>query len=994
MAILALDGNNLAYRAFFALPTDMATASGQVTNAVFGFTSMLVNLLRDHRPEGIAVAFDLPAPTFRHSLVADYKAGRAEAPDILRQQLGLVRKVVEALRIPALEAPGYEADDILATLATAGRDRGQPVIVVTGDRDCYQLVEDPLVKVLYNRRGVSDYVMYDEAGIFARCGVTPAQYPEYAALRGDTSDNLPGVPGVGEKTAARLIAQFGGLDGIFANVEGLSPKLAANLVAHEAQVRANASAIVLVRDVPLDMSVEELRMGGWDREEVRQLFAFLEFRSLWDRLLDAVGGDGSGAGGPSAGGSAAAPAGELVEVEVVVPAGVEAALAALEALEAPPGAPGAPPPQLGVAPPLLGEALGEAPEAPPGEALGDPSGELGRDSDSGSSKSFQVRGQAPAERGLAPAERGLAPAGRGQAPALAVEPSWAGLPGRSALSGLALLGEGRPSALWLDAAMVKEPGVLGGLANLLAGGNVEVQAHGAKELMRALLPLGVDIDNLGVDTSLAAYLLDPSGATYPLAELAVRYAGLDIGAGAASVPGPGPGGGHGTGGAGQLDLGPSSTSESEVAHEAARRAVALLRLAPAMRSALAARSLTKLYEEVERPLARVLARMELVGVGVDVAYLRGLVASLTEEAHRLDSEVQELAGEPFLVNSTTQLRRILFDKLGLTPQKRTKTGYSTDAASLERLRGTHEIIDVLLRYREVEKLRSTYGESLLAEVGRDGRIHASFNQTVARTGRLSSETPNLHNIPVRSDEGRRFRRAFIPAEGHVLAVADYNQIELRVIAHLASDPGLIEAFASGTDVHTTTAARVFGAEASDVTPAQRAKAKMVSYGLAYGMESYGLAQRLGIGLPEAEGILAAFFEAFPNVRSYMERTVAEARDRGYTETLFGRRRAIPELSSRNYRIRQAGERQAMNAGIQGLAADIFKVALVRLDAALVGMSSQLILQVHDEVILDVPPGEEETVAAITREAMEGAAELSVPLEVNLSWGATWADAKG
>ena len=348
------------------------------------------------------------------------------------------------------------------------------------------------------------------------------------------------------------------------------------------------------------------------------------------------------------------------------------------------------------------------------------------------------------------------------------------------------------------------------------------------------------------------------------------------------------------------------------------------------------------------------------------------------------------------MNSTLQLRRVLFDQLGLQPQKKTKTGFSTDAASLEKLRGLHPIIEPLLRYREVEKLRSTYGESLLAEVGPDGRIHATFNQTVARTGRLSSDRPNLHNIPIRTEEGRRIRQAFLPAEGCRFLVADYNQIELRVIAHLAQDPGLIEAFATGQDIHQATAARLFSVDPEEVTLGQRSKAKMVSYGLAYGMESFGLGQRLGIPTEEAALILGAYFEAFPSVRAYMERTVVEARDRGYTETLFGRRRQIPELQSQNYRLRQAGERQAMNAGIQGLAADIFKVALVRLDRALeqLGLASRLVLQVHDEVILEVPPAEEEAAAAVTLEAMRGAAELSVPLEVNLAWGDSWATAKG
>jgi DNA polymerase I len=419
-------------------------------------------------------------------------------------------------------------------------------------------------------------------------------------------------------------------------------------------------------------------------------------------------------------------------------------------------------------------------------------------------------------------------------------------------------------------------------------------------------------------------------------------------------------------------------------------------LAPVLASALDDRGLRRLYDEVERPLVRVLARMEKVGVRVDEAELRRLYEGLVAEGRRLEEEVQELAGERFLVNSTLQLRRVLFDTLALQPQKKTKTGFSTDAASLEKLRGQHPVIEALLRYREVEKLRSTYGESLLAEIGADGRIHATFHQTVARTGRLSSDRPNLHNIPIRTEEGRRIRRAFVPADGCRFLVADYNQIELRVIAHLAQDPGLIEAFASGQDIHRATAARIFGCDPKSVTIGQRSKAKMVSYGLAYGMEAYGLGQRLGIPTEEAAEILNAYFAAFPSVRSYMDRVVAEARDRGYTETLFGRRRQIPELSSSNFRLRQAGERQAMNAGIQGLAADIFKVALVRLDSSLEegAYASRLVLQVHDEVILEVPPDEEQAVGALTLEAMRGACDLSVPLEVNLSWGDSWADAKG
>jgi DNA polymerase-1 len=421
----------------------------------------------------------------------------------------------------------------------------------------------------------------------------------------------------------------------------------------------------------------------------------------------------------------------------------------------------------------------------------------------------------------------------------------------------------------------------------------------------------------------------------------------------------------------------------------------LARLAPAIRQALEETGATRLYQDVERPLVRVLAKMELAGIAVDIDRLRAISEELISEARRLEAEVQQLAGEEFNVNSTQQLRHILFDKLGLVPQKRTKTGYSTDAQSLLRLRDAHPLVDTLLRYREVEKLRSTYGEGLLAEVAPDGRIHASFNQTVARTGRLSSDQPNLHNIPVRSLLGRRFREAFVPSAGSELLIADYDQIELRVIAHLSDDPGLVEAFRSGVDIHNATAARVYAVEPDQVTLAMRSKAKMISYGLAYGMEAYGLSQRLGVGVDEAAVILAQYFAAFPNVKQYMERSVAEARGRGYTETLLGRRRYLPELDSSNYRVRLAAERQAMNAGIQGLAADIFKVALVRLDEAFEerGLSSRIVLQVHDEILVEAVAGERDEALLLTGETMKHAFELTVPLAVHLSVGDSWAAGK-
>ncbi len=898
---MLIDGNSLAYRAFFALPTDMATASGQITNAVFGFTSMLINLWRDHQPHKVVVAFDRPEPTFRHTMVPTYKGTRDSAPDILRQQMGLVREVLEALAVPTVDAPGFEADDVIATLATEGRDAGHEVIVVTGDRDTYQLVEDPSVRVLYNVRGVSDYKLYDEAGILDRTGVRPADYVQYAALRGDSSDNLPGVPGVGEKTAAKLINTRGGLDGIFAALDELTPKLRENLAAAEDQVRTNAEVMLLVRDVPLEAGLDDLSLGEVDAQAVRKLFDFLEFRTLHTRLAealgDALGEDATGAD----------PSTTVLVPDIDVLATSAAAVEALQAAAAQPA----------TAPPL---------------ALAAPAGGL---------------------------EAGLA---------------WVvdAAESRVAFVGGALLGDSAVSAALTDLLTAPARGTGPGSVRSLA-------AHGAKSLMGPLLDRGIEMRDPLIDTMLAAYLLDPADARYDLSDLAGRYADIDPPSHAPPE--------------GRLDLDGGSIEPHE---QAGWEALAIDRLVTPLREALAAQSLESLNDDVEVPLVRVLARMEHIGIGVDRSVLERIRDELDTEAEDLRSQVLSDAGRPINVNSPKQLAEVLFEDLGLTPTKRTKTGYSTDAQSLEKLRGAHPIVDHLLGYREVEKLRSTYGVGLLAEVGPDERIRATFNQTVARTGRLSSDAPNLHNIPVRSERGRVFRTAFVAPAGCKLLVADYDQIELRCIAHLAEDPGLIAAFEAGDDIHTATAARVFDIAPSDVGVEERATAKMVSYGLAYGMEAYGLAQRLNIATGEAAEILDAYFEAFPAVRDYMDHTVAEARSKGYTETLFGRRRQIPELASPNVRLRQAGERQAMNAGIQGLAADIFKVALVRLDRALEaeGLASRIVLQVHDEIILEAPDAEVAPASDLTRDVMRGAFELRVPLEVDLQVAGTWAGAKG
>jgi DNA polymerase-1 len=544
---------------------------------------------------------------------------------------------------------------------------------------------------------------------------------------------------------------------------------------------------------------------------------------------------------------------------------------------------------------------------------------------------------------------------------------------------------------YLPAEVLADASVAEALGALVAEGGPPLLAHRAKELMRGLWRLagragsdagvgvadGIEVCTLDLDTAVAAYLLDPAEGRYVLEELARRYLSLEVaGAAAAEV--------------GTLDFDGRAGID-----ETGRRAVAVLRLAGTLEEGLAARELTDLYARIERPLVRVLARMEEAGVRVDLEFLRELAITLTKECGELEARIHEAAGERFNVNSTPQLRRVLYEKLGLTPVKKTKTGASTDADSLQKLVGEHPIVEELLRYREVEKLRNTYAEALPPLVGPDGRIHAVLNQTIASTGRISSEAPNLQNIPLRTPDGREFRRAFLPADGCLLVVADYSQIELRLLAHLADDPGLIEAFQRDADVHSITAARVFGVEESAVAPFQRRFAKVVNYGLAYGMEAYGLAQRMDIPTDQAREILDAYFASFPNVRAFMEGTVREARARGYTTTLFGRRRQLPELSSDNFRIRQMGERMAQNAPVQGGAADIFKLAMVNLDAELerLGMAARMVLTVHDEVVLEAPVGEVDAAVSLVREVMESVCVLAVPLRVDIATGTTWADAK-
>ena len=867
-----LDGHSLAYRAFYALPADLATSAGQVTNAVFGFTSMLIKLLGDEAPDGIAVAWDRRTPTFRKERYAEYKAQRESPPELFASQLPLIREVLDALEIPQISAAGYEADDVIATLGANAREQGWSVLVVTGDRDAFQLIDDG-VTVIYTKRGISDTVRADASWVEERYGVTPEQYLDYAALRGDSSDNLPGVPGVGEKTAAKLIQGYGDVEGVLAHIDEQTPKLSENLAAHRDQVVLNRELMALVRDVPLEdvvADIDELRRVDWDRERVRTVFDGLAFRTLWDRLVDLGGGEPT----PT----------ELLDVDV-------------------------------------------------------------------------VKGRGDADL---PAEGPLVVAG---------------VDDGSEFAGLVVADEARGVGVFMDADVVA--------ASIESFCRRGIVAHDAKPVLRWFCDAELEMPPVHFDTALAAYLVNPAQRTPDLEELAGRELGLSVSAATDDAAD--------TGAAqGAFDF---DASGPDVAG-AGERAVATARLEPLLRDQVEARGGAELLESVELPLIPILARMEDCGVAVDRRFLEALRDDLRGRLTELEGRIHAAADGPFNVNSTLQLREVLFDRLGLPVIKKTPKGVpSTDASVLEALRHEHDVVDALLRYRELEKLRSTYVDALLPLIDDDGRVRGRFNQMAAATGRLSQEQPNLQNIPVRSEEGRILRQAFVAEPGHRLLVADYSQIELRILAHLSGDAGLVDAFARDLDIHTATAARVAGIDPSAVDPDARRTAKMINFGLLYGMEAFGLAQRLGIGRDEAKAHIDAYFAQFPDVRNFMRGIVEEARRVGYTTTLLGRRRYLPELVSSNFRDRQAGERMALNAPIQGSAADIIKKAMIELDRELRAMESgaEMLLQIHDELVLEVPEDEVEPVTALTRTVMEGIVSLGVPLRVDTASGANLAE---
>ena len=880
--LLLLDGHSIAYRAFFALPVEnFSTTTGQPTNAVYGFTSMLINVLRDEQPTHVAVAFDVSRRSFRNERYAEYKAGRSESPRDFSGQVSLIQEVLAALRIPVVEAPGYEADDVIATLAGRARAAGLEVLISTGDRDAFQLVGDG-VTVLYAIRGVSELARMDPAAVLARYGVGPDRYRDLAALVGEPSDNLTGVPGVGPKTAAKWIGQFGSLAGIVEHADEIKGKAGESLRAHLAEVLRNHQLNRLVGDLELPVGVEQTRWSGWDRDAVHQVFDTLEFRVLRDRLYA-----------------------YLSAVEPEAESGFD----------------------------LAGELLGT------GAVAGWLAGQTGA----------------------------------GEPVGVAVAGSFGR--GTGSLTGIAVATAAGPAA-WFDPAALDQSDESAVAAWLADPGRPKV-LHDAKPALLACQAHGWSLAGVVADTALSAYLARPDQRSYDLVDLALRYLHREL-----RVDGDG---------AEQPALA-GLAPEGEEERALMLRARATLDLADALAAELGEAG-QRLLREVELPLVRVLAGMERAGIAADTGYLSELEAHFAGEVKAAEQAAFQVVGREFNLGSPKQLQEILFGELGLPKTKRIKTGWTTDADALQGLyaQTQHPVLEHLLRHRDVARLKSTV-DGLLKSVSPDGRIHTTFYQTVAATGRLSSTDPNLQNVPIRTEEGRRIRRAFIVGQGYEsLLTADYSQIEMRIMAHLSEDATLVAAFRSGADFHAVTAASVFGVERGQVTPEQRRKIKAMNFGLAYGLSAYGLSQQLQITPAEARELMEEYFGRFGAVRDYLQQVVAAARREGYTETMLGRRRYLPDLTSDNRQRREMAERMALNAPIQGSAADIIKVAMLRVDQAIraAGLRSRMLLQVHDELVFEVAAGEQAQLAELVRREMGGAHPLSVPLDVSTGTGPDW-----
>ncbi|HLS46477.1 MAG TPA: DNA polymerase I [Ornithinicoccus sp.] len=885
--LLLLDGHSLAYRAFFALPVEnFSTTTGQSTNAVFGFTSMLINVMRDEAPTHVAVAFDVSRKTFRSEDYAEYKAGRSATPTEFKGQIPIIREVLDALRIPHLELDGYEADDLLATLTTRAREDGMEVLICTGDRDALQLVGDK-VTVLYPRKGVSDLVRMTPAAVQEKYGVTPERYSDLAALVGESSDNLPGVPGVGPKTAAKWIGQYGDLAGIVSNADQLTGKAGQSLRDHLDGVLRNRRLNQLVADLELPVELDELERRVWNREEIHTVFDRLEFRVLRDRLFE-----------------------YLDPVEDEAEEGIEVAGSRIEPVDLP---------------------AWLADHAPAGTRTG-----------------VHVTG------------------------------SWARGVGDATSLGLATTeAAGYVTLTDLD------PGAETALASWLADPDVPKVMHDAKGPLHALQARGLPLAGLVSDTALAAYLVRPDQRSYDLADLVLRYLKRELRAEQAQPDQ----------GLLDLDMGDGDAAvQSSLVH-----ARAVVDLAETLDSEIADVQGAALLADIELPLVGTLGEMERVGIAVDLEALEQLESEFADAMAQAQQDAWDAIGDNTInLGSPKQLQSVLFDTLALPKTRRTKTGYTTDADALAGLyaQTEHPFLEALLRHRDKTRLRVTT-EGLIKSVADDGRIHTTYQQTIAATGRLSSTEPNLQNIPIRTEEGRRIRQAFVVGPGYdELLSADYSQIEMRIMAHLSGDAGLIEAFRTGEDLHRFVGSRVFGVAPADVTAEMRSKVKAMSYGLAYGLSAFGLSKQLGISTGEASGLMEDYFARFGGVRDYLRDVVAEARGTGFTETMLGRRRYLPDLTSDNRQRREMAERMALNAPIQGSAADIIKVAMLRVEKALQreGLATRMLLQVHDELVLEVPAGEKAVVEDLVRNEMGAAIEMEVPLEVSVGWGRTWHDA--
>ena len=888
--LLLLDGHSLAYRAFYALPAEnFSTSTGQHTNAVYGFTSMLINMLRDEQPTHVAVAFDKSRQTFRTEDYADYKAGRARTPDEFQGQLPLLKEVLDALRIRFVELDGYEADDIIATIATQAVAAGVDVVICSGDRDTFQLVNDH-VTILYPVRGVSEVWRMGPQEVQEKYGVPPTRYSDLAAMVGETSDNLPGVPGVGPKTAAKWITQFGDLDGIVAAIDQVKGKAGESLRAHLDQVLRNRRLNQLVTDCDVQVTIEDLARTQWAREEVHEVFDRLEFRVLRDRLFATV---------------------EAAEPEAESGFDVEGAI-------------------------LDPDAVREWVEG-------------------------QLR--------------------TGERAGLAVAGTWAR--GTGDATSIAVASASGPAA-WIDLTMLPPDGEEA-LGQWLSDAERPKAMHDAKGPIEALAARGWVLRGLTSDTQLAAYLVKPDQRTYHLDDLVLRHLKRELSATPTEANGQG-----------MLDFG--GDADARVAEAAMVEAMAVRDLAEVLDAQVAATGGAQLLADIELPLIDVLARMERTGIAVDVPALDELEKQFAAKVAEAQQDAWDaIGGEQVNLGSPKQLQVVLFETLGMPKTKKTKTGYTTDADALGDLyaKTEHPFLEAMLRHRDAMRLRITV-EGLQKSVADDGRIHTTYLQTIAATGRLSSTEPNLQNVPIRTEEGRRIRDVFVVGTGYEsLMSADYSQIEMRVMAHLSGDAGLIEAFRSGEDLHRFVGSRVFNVAPEDVTSAMRSKVKAMSYGLAYGLSAYGLSKQLTIGVDEAKGLMDGYFERFGGVRDYLRDVVAEARATGYTATMFGRRRYLPDLTSDNRQRREMAERMALNAPIQGTAADIMKAAMLNVDRALAeaDAKSRILLQVHDELVLEIAPGECEDVERLVRRQMGSACALDVPLDVSVGIGRSWHDAE-